>query len=439
LLVLPQWEITVVIVTFIFSLATIPAVYVLSRLWFGSRDGARAAAAITAVFPVFVFYAASEERYVTATFFVICALSMILIAMKDGSFESWAASALLVSFAAQFQPFLRLLPVVAAFMVLSMPEGRRSLLTWKPWAAGAMIFLLTIDTVIHDYHNLTSSEGPGAMAGSAFDSIGMVFRPSSMQRKIPGNSFLDPSHTPRIHLIFLLAGVAAGIFSRRARWPTVMSVFAGLLLTVPSIMLTSMNNARMQIHALPFYIFLTGNGLGYLTGAVAGRFPRGRLVGPVLMSGAIAASAVAWPGQIGTAFTPHLERRFIMEGLKKVDEGCTIIWPSMDLMSWVPMPMYMTREQGRDITWHAVRDEQFPGMDTECVIYYRPAACWDLDRPEKGAPRGGIDGMRTECARFEGRMILEPLHTGEIPASGDSTQKFSRNRLQVGFYRARPR
>jgi hypothetical protein len=436
-LVIPYGETTVAGVHVFFSVLTIPAIYAVSMLWLRSGSGARAAAAICAVLPSFAYFAASDERYVPGVFFLSTTLIVTGLAIRDGRIRTWATAALLGVFTAQFQPFMRMVPLAILAMVVSDPRGRTSLRGWKPWAATGVLCVLLLDSVLTDLVKVETGQGP---ARNPFQSLGLfrqLLLPPGAPLGPPGNTFFDYRLTPPLFSLLAVAGAAYAFANRRALVPTLAIMVTALVYTFPGLMLLNVASARLQLQAQPFYILLIGQGVSLISDFLRSRRLPKVAADYVLPVALIAGAAAVWPGPAGKVFTPQLERRAIIEGLSAIEDGCRIFWPAMKLKSTVPMPVYLTLERGRLLDWRQVwNTEPPPPVDrTRCMIYYRPAACFDREPTAPEDDGSGAGGLRYECAELERKMDLKPLFLKRIPARPDAMQQYSRDPIEIGFFR----
>jgi hypothetical protein len=69
------------------------------------------------------------------------------------------------------------------------------------------------------------------------------------------------------------------------------------------------------------------------------------------------------------------------------------------------------------------------------MIYYRPAACFDREPTAPEDDGSGAGGLRYECAELERKMDLKPLFLKRIPARPDAMQQYSRDPIEIGFFR----
>ena len=71
----------------------------------------------------------------------------------------------------------------------------------------------------------------------------------------------------------------------------------------------------------------------------------------------------------------------------------------------------------------------------DCVVYYRAANCFALDRPPA---EGAADfQVNPKCRAIEERFRLEPISETLLPAAPYNAEVYTRNPLPVGFYRLR--
>jgi hypothetical protein len=71
----------------------------------------------------------------------------------------------------------------------------------------------------------------------------------------------------------------------------------------------------------------------------------------------------------------------------------------------------------------------------DCVVYYRAANCYALNRPPDRYARGS--DVNPTCRAIEERFRLEPIAETSLPAVPYNAEVYTRNAIPVGFYRLR--
>lgn len=426
LAVLPATESGVLAIQLLCSVLTIPAMYAVSRLWVGVREGALAAAAMAAVLPSFVFYALTEERLVGGTFFLLVALVAVGIAVREKGLATWAAAAALGAFAVSFQPFLLFFPFAAGGLLLAQPDGRRALRSGACWSALAVFAVLSVDTAFLALSHISEHREPSGMAFGFLHAPWRAFLPlANLHNDFPGNTFAHADFTPPPFLWLEILGVAAAA-RHRVRLPVLVMAAMVAVLTLVATVPARMNTARLQLPAHVFNVLLAGHGLGYVIERLRSILRGGSRLATAVAALVPIASAAVWPGPIGASFTPQLERHVAGDGLGAIPSGCEILIPAISGVAGLD---YLSP----GIVWRAVLPGQALPKGIACFVYFRPARCYDVNDAVPGAERA--DGLRADCAAVERTLDPTPLFARLVAARPDYLQHYLRDALLIGYFR----
>ncbi len=438
--VLPLSEGTLVGVQLALSVATIPLVYAVSRLWLGDRAAALWAGLVFAVLPPVVFYGLTEARMVPGTFFLLVAFVVLGMAIRLARPLLLFAAACWAVFASQCYPTMMIIPLLLFLFLMTQAGGRRLLRNPWTWAAAAVGLAMYFYPAIHYLQMLIYGSSEGVYGTGYFRSMRLeaVFLPSGeFSFNALGNVFLNYSFTPPL---FALAAAVPFLFrgARRGRlWPLLSILACGVLLTLVNLLNGRMNAPRLQQAALPFYCLLTGVGLAWLTDRFVVLL-RGRTIIAVGVTAAIVGAAVAiWPGQIGAIFTPQLERRVFQSGVSRIPAGCTVIGSRQVGNYFARLPAYLLTA-GRNLRFMELVGKGIPPdlRQRSCLVYFRPAACFDRSHAiDPAALEPSFRGPLKSCVAFEQQFDLEPLYVRQVDARSDCRQEFLRRRFPIGFFR----
>jgi len=441
---LPRGEASVVGVHLALSALTPAVLYAAARSWLHDRGPALWAALILAALPVPVFYAATEVRMVPGSFFLLLTLALAGLARHRPHPGLLLSAALLGVFTCSFQPFLLVLPAIAGLLLLATAEGRTLVRSRWFWIAAGLFLVLYAEPALHAIAGIGGAEGPAPLVRGSISQAQLALLPSFGELvEEPGNVLLNPHYTPPLIGALALLGIIVGLWRRATRWLALAIVLGALLLTVPGLVIARMNPARLQLAAQPLWALLAGAGLAAAVrwgfggdgppflGSLRGR--RARATAEGLLGAFLIGLVGIWSGPMARQFTPQLERRFIIEALSEIPDGCTVVWPLRERGAMPRLPTYLSAEQWRDVEWAGLPDPLlFYEIDSACVVYYRPAACYDrFDLDDEPAKR-----LRPECAALEAALTLEPIAEQELDAAADHTQRYSARSLKIGFYRA---
>ena len=434
---LPRSELSIVGITVALSLLTIPGIYALARAGSGDRAAARWAAAAAAILPAFVFYAATEERYVPGIFFLVATLVLLGVAVRTADRILTLAAALLAAVTVQFQPFLFLLPVPAILLLAGTREGRSLMRRPFFWTALAVFGAAAAGTALQHVAHLGSGQKPASDMTLGVRTLASLTAIGPDSDTFGGNAVLDPRYSPPPFAVLAGLGIVAWLLRRGSRWWGVSIALSWLVMTLPGLGVgPRMNMVRLELPGQPFFVLAIGGGVAALERWIERWTPRiPRL--PAFLGSAVLLGAVwNWPGPIPSLFTPQRERRFIADNVTRVPDGCTILVPPIPRRLVTQLPIYLSAEAGLAHSWlRAVNPAEARGPAGPCLVYYRPADCYDLTFWSPAPEEGTAEGRRAECAAFERGLALDPIVTGTIPALPDCGQDFRTAPLEIGFFR----
>lgn len=126
----------------------------------------------------------------------------------------------------------------------------------------------------------------------------------------------------------------------------------------------------------------------------------------------------------------------VAEGLAAVDDGCVVLVPSFPDGPPAMPPTYLPAASGRPLRWGVAGSADLPAsLAGKCLLYYRPAACWDqLDARDPACP-GACGGLRRECFDLERGLGVTPLYVRDVSALPDYLQQYSRPTIEIGLFR----
>ena len=436
-LVMPRTELTIVGTSVVLSLLTVPGIYALARAGSGDRTAARWAAAATAILPAFVFYAATEERYIPGIFFLVATLVLLGVAARTGDRVLTLAAALLAAVTVQFQPFLFLLPIPALLLLAGTREGRS--LVRRPffWAALVIFVVATAGTAYQHVTHLVSGQKPAGDMTLGVNTLVSLTTIAPDSDATGGNAVLDPRYSPPPFAILAVLGIVAWLSRRGSRWWGASVAASYLLMTLPGLGVgPRMNMVRLELPGLPFFVLAVGGGVAALDRWLERWTFRVPGLRAALGCAVLLGTVWAWPGPIPTLYTPQRERRFIADNVSRIPEGCTILVPSTPRRVVRQLPIYLSEEAGMGHSWRrAINPAEASGPPGACVVYYRPVDCYDLESWAPAPSEPGAGGLRAECVGFERGLTLEPVVTAAIPALPDCGQDFRTSPLEIGFFR----
>ncbi len=433
--VFPNTEFTVVICQFVLSMACIPLIYLVSRFFLKQRSWALWAAAVMAVLPAHVFFAATEIRLVPGVFFMLLGLGCLGLAIKDQNPISLLAAALTGVVATQFYPTLMPLPLVMLALALAGTRGRHLFHRAWTWVAAGLFLALWIGPAIWMMSMVASTEH--TVLGADFlkcfaDSYRMFVPSNSLVSTSIYSVFLNSNFTPPVFWILALGGFIVGLCYKSSRILIIVFFGAALLLSFSGLFPGRMNLARLQQGGLPFYAVLSGVGLGFLLDRLK---LTGRLgfvsygLGAVVVLG----SVLVWPGPIGKSYTLQFERRSFIRGLDHLDDGCKVIWAPGPNGTNHDVPSYLAEERGRKLEWGALTSTDVPKdliKDGSCLYYYRTSTCFTVSPNERRD-----EMLRPECAAVEKQLEMKKVFVEEIPGLPDDMSEYQGSRIPVGFFR----
>lgn len=395
-------------VNVLLSCATVGVVYAFVSLYFDDRKMAFASAAVLALQPISIRYAASDSQHVLTTLTLFLALMFTTLWIRRGGYL-WALQA-------------------AGWLAVSANTRDEALI-----GAGAVICVLGALAVRHSPRAtlrqllVSALLGLAAMAYPAWDAIStLVMQPkigSFRPLGIVESPFLLSPYSPQ--LVVLLAGLGGVVvltinrYQRKGLW----WLTAMVLVASPTIYITHPGWEHTHRHCLPslaMYAVFAGVGLGWLIGrldiatcGIIRAATRQRLF-PALALGLVALAALPNLGFLTRTWSHELEFKFLRANLGRVKSGCTVVGikqPSVHV--GLNLFRALSAEVGRDHYWMEPAElldstEPLPA----CAVFIESASC----HASHSLPASASDGMFPDCAAIKERYVLQPLARTTIPA-----------------------
>jgi len=316
---LPQSEMSIVVVQYLMSVACIPLLYFASRFIFENKSAAAWSAAVLAALPAHAYFATTEIRLVPGVFFMLLSLCALGAASRVRRLAPLVAAALFALLSTQFYPLLMPLPLVIGLLAAAAPRMRILFRSRRSWlVAGLCLLAWCVPAVWLAWIILTRE---GAVIGTGFWEVltdaHTVLNPTfSPEPHLPYNAFLMSTCTPPLFWILALTGVVAVCATRSGRryvsWFAVLAVAAAaIIFTLPGMAPGRLNLPRLQQAALVLWIMLTGVGLGLVVDMLLRR----ELFRAMAGAAAIVVAVLIWPGPTGKLHTLQHERRAFQAAL----------------------------------------------------------------------------------------------------------------------------
>ncbi len=426
--VLPMQDETIWTINRITGALSVPLLYVVMRRRFTDRIAATAGAATLAVTPLLVRFSASDTPYI-----VLCAALLGAIAGYDRYVETGSTGAMalglgLLTAALQLRPEGPWLIVPATLIAVAggVPDDLSARLG-RPTVVICALLFVAINVVL-----TTCALQGNEQHFADFVLIGSLF----------GSPWADAETTPRILGALVALGMAAALVYRFrwAGWLWAAATLVALPLFHPMIVrsaipiddhlaITNVPNypiARYHIPAMYLACGLAGLGLATALGLVRKRI--GRAAG-ILAIGIVCAAAAPRFDFVRRMWTPQLEFEFFRDGLRRVDPDCRLVTVLIGMDAGFYPFAYL--RPGMIDTETFLADPS----TADCVVYYRAANCFALNRPPD-EDRAGLP-VNPTCRAIEKRFRLEPIIEASLPAASYNGEVYTRNPLPVGFYRLR--
>ncbi len=432
--VLPAHETTIIAVQIGLSALVIPLTFALGRLWLGEDRPSLWAALVVALMPVCAYFAATEVRTVAGCFFVMLSLVTIELARRDGRLVTMISAALLTAFATQFHPVLYGLVMAAAVLVLSSRQSRALLRRAPTWVAIAVFLLVMVGSTAATVSTWSWQEnrilGAGFFADLPSPSLLLAWD-FTLDASDRVNLFLSSPLTPPLLPILAACGLVFAIHARR--WFVFAILAAAMALTWPGLVEGRLNPGRLQLAAQPLWAILAGFGLHRMVSLLRPGWRWGRWLPEALAGGLLVASLALWPGPLLRRPTPVIERELVLRALPRLEDGCrVIIAPESDGTDWT-LPAYLDRQDRARLRWGGLEGTSVPEnllSALPCCYYYRSAYCYSVRENERRARP-----LRQSCERVEDQLTLGAAHVELHPAVPDGMISYSRDELEIGFFR----
>lgn len=436
-LLLPRGETSIVVVQCLCSLGTVVATWAIARVYLG-RKAALWSALLLSVLSGSVYYALTEVPHVPGAFFLSVSLWLAGLGVQQRDLVLLLAAGLLGAFAAQFHPTLLATPAVVGLFVLGLVPPAQLVRRPSTWLTVALVAALLWPNVHSALVSVRSGQGPAAS---------MLPTPLGLLQSLAwhtafdegGNRFLNTAFTPPLFGALALVGVVAGVRQRAQRLATLACLAAALVFSSVQLNTAQMDALRHQLTAQGFWALLAGVGTAQVV-AWAGRsgVARAPLWRASAMAGLIGLSLALWPGPLGQHFTPQDERQVYLEGVTKLPDQCTIaiLDANQPFVSFSHLPVYLSV---------AVRRQHLVGLFSNpsdllaqpagCLVYYRPAGCWNAEAMRNTTPPPDPKSMLPVCQAFEAGLQLEPFHLRTLPDRPDAFRRLMPDRMiSFGFF-----
>jgi hypothetical protein len=230
--------------------------------------------------------------------------------------------------------------------------------------------------------------------------------------------------------------LVVGLLRSETRYRHLAIFVCASLLALVGFLNGRMNAARLQLAAQPFYVILTGAGFAWVVATLFKR-PPWRIVGTGICVLLVGLSLWFWPGPLPRRFAPQDVRSVFREGVVHVPDNCTLLWPMKQGKKDVALPAYLLdRDRGHRAVMVTDSRRLQAYRRRPCLVFFRAPVCYDIGASqEQYGDRVLADGRTPVCEAVERPFVLRPLYVRDILARPDGTQRFSRPRLPIGFFR----
>lgn len=423
----------------LFSLATVVAAFVLVDVCFRQRLAAFAAAAVLALQPVSVRYAASDAAAVVVTFATITGAAFMAAWGRGGERRQlWQGIGWFV-LAANIRYEALIYSVAGAAVALGAggwPDRQRLRQLLVGVALGLVFLAYPVGVALFD-----ASQG--------------VFELSPMGWI---GAFVLSPHSPRVIVALAVVGLAGAAVGHLRE--TVGYLVALAVVSMPGFYPPFDCSDLSYRFALPQLVLWAGlAGYGFHVGhrlLVSARrrwWPTGGAAPDAVTSGRLPwaaalvalalAAAVALPhrGFLSKMWTYALEYEFTQEHLAAIPDGCLLIGPASDWeIRGLRVTELLSRLAGREHRWLRVDSpEVLAGRVPACTVYYHATACYAFEGILRPNAPPWVGRERDVCARMNELYDLEPIATTSFPSVGYACERHSVEPVPAGFYRARPK
>ena len=425
--VLPTTLNTAAAANVVLSCATVLAVYIFAALYFDDRRVALASAAVLALQPISIRYAASDSPHVLTTLTLFLAVLFTTLWIRRGGYLLALQAAGWLAVCAN----TRIEAAVCAGAVICVAGGlysRRSPATWRQLLVAALPCLAVMAFPVWDALT-TVLERP---AIGAFSLLGILKDP-----------FLRSPHSPVVVIGLAALGGGVVLAPGKLRRPGLLWILAIVPMAMPSIYITDAGWEHTHRHSLPtlaMFALVAGVGLGWLLGPGLSRVTREPLgdrarawLAPALAL-LIAALAAAPNLSILTKTWSHeLEFRFLRGNLGRVKDGCTVVGIKQpDAHVGLNLFPVLSHEVGRQHHWREPAELlAMDGRPPACTVFIESASC----HASHARPPSAGDGMFKLCAAIMDGYVLQPVATTTIPAQPYIGEVFTRDPIPLGIHR----
>jgi hypothetical protein len=392
----------------------------------GSWAQALCAGVLLAVLPQHLRFSAAEDLFVQAVTFGLWALALFACYQRTRRLEDAMLGALAASLATQSRPEMIFFPaVVTGFLVCVQPRAWRVLLAWKTLVACAVFASLLVP------HGLDVMRAMG-------DARSPAPHIPDVRRYFAGLVLLDPSITPIIYPVMLVAG-AAWAAVRRPGWLLwIVAVYVGF--TVFSFSLFDNPPFRLRSQTLPtsYLVLLAAGSVSVWMAAWRRHHPVGVGLGIALLLLSAVGVVVGWRGFVVELKDQQLEWAFLERQVSELPaQGTLLTAVETGGFNLDAFPEFLLRRSARryalvDVRRAAGGTVPWP-KPTADLIFYQGMFCYFAIGDEPAPER-----MTAPCRAVHERYALEPLRVEDLHTEGYSTLRYAqggRGVYRIGFYR----
>jgi len=429
----PSFE-TAIRANIVVGSATIAALYFLGVLYLKDPLAALAGAAILATAPISARLSASDSAHVLLTLCLLLSFCFVILWARTGEWR-WFAQAcgwwiLAANVRCEALVYAAALALVAVGAAPRFPSLARGAAPWLVLTAAGMILLAS-----PVFQALAQrSYGAGGEHGSLWR----------------GPWFLSPDSSGWTSALSVL-GAGVLVFGPARRVGGLALLAAMAVVVFPAATPSNLaHNARYR-HFLPvfaMFCLVAGRGLAAFIRGVETTLRRTwisrDLAAGVAPAAILLAALSSLPalGFLRKTWTHQLELAFVYDGLRRIDDGCTIVRRACWLTdSGLELSPGMSLQVGRKHGWVDTGDflAGRAGAVGDCAVYYRSATCFAAPKRSPGKTYEGVVEELPECREMSKRYVLEPLAEAVLPAKPYVNEQYAAAAIPVGFYRIHPR
>ena len=399
------------------STLAVPALAALDLSLYGRPRKALLSAALLALLPLDVRFAASETTSVPSVLFSLLAYALTAWHLEARTTASLAAAVASICLGANSRPGMLVLPLFVLALALAVDHrGVAALLRERRSLLGLAGLALGLLPAAHA--SLSRQQG-SAWSG-----------PPSPSYVLSHELFLDAATTPRPLVAMLAAGALWGLV--RAPRPTLwaLATSQGLVVVYWSFFGSTPFIQRAQLPVMPL-LLLVASGAAEL---VVGLAPRVS-VAPHLLAGALAAAGLfARRGFVRELFDQQLEWAFLRDETAALRGRARQLWAvtrvggrNIDAFPTFLLARHGVAAQTLDLD-AALEQGQWPAP-APGTFFYQGMYCYFGFGGEPPPP-----GMTPRCRELRRRYALRPLRVRTLHARGYSGLAYAPGPYEVGFF-----